>query len=197
MAADEPGQRPLLSLLTSPDEATPEWLTVILRDGGYLRQGRVTAVVHDAGSSVHARNARLQLRYSDEAQGDRPSALFLKISPTHTTNFAAPPTLAQANKTAVAMARLHAAWWNDPQLPEVGRWPETAVIDNYVQSALPGIQPLLEETRDQISDEWCRLIQLIAERHGYQMKARAADPATMTFIHGDPNPGNILSPHDE
>lgn len=80
-------------------------------------------------------------------------------------------------------------------MPEVGRWPETAVLDDYLQAALPGIQPLLDATRDQIPDDWRSLIQRIADRHGRQMKARAADSAMMTVIHGDPNPGNILSPH--
>ena len=246
MAKEEPEPRSLLPLLTSPQEATPEWLTAVLQDGGYLQTGRVTNVVHETGSSVHAHNARLQLSYSNEAQGDCPSALFLKISPqgtpfgdsevryytqiapripqppmphcyhahydlvrqqyhllladvsnTHSTNRAKTPTLAQAGKTVVAMARLHAAWWAQPDLPEVGSWPETAVIDRYVQSALEGIQPLLAETLEQISPEWVELIQLIAERHGDQMKVRAADTNMMTFIHGDPNPGNIFSPHNE
>src|SRR5579859_5688913 len=66
-------------VLTELDQATPEWLTMILRQGAYLPPGQVVAAEPtpvNASSDV----AHLRLRYSADAPTDAPAHLLLKIT---------------------------------------------------------------------------------------------------------------------
>ncbi len=45
----------------------PEWLTGVLRASGDLREGRVSSVEAVQDTSTHATNARLLVRYSEDA----------------------------------------------------------------------------------------------------------------------------------
>jgi hypothetical protein len=58
---------------------TPEWLTAVLTQSGALTQGTVTAVTTDAGRGNWSTSGSLQLTYSPDALGERPSRLFLKM----------------------------------------------------------------------------------------------------------------------
>jgi hypothetical protein len=67
------------SVIADAGSVTPRWLDEALRRAGALRRGRVVEVDverHDATWSTHA---RLTPRYSADATGDLPSALFLKM----------------------------------------------------------------------------------------------------------------------
>ena len=57
----------------------PEWLAGVLRASGDLREGRVSSVEAVQDTSTHATNARLLVRYSEDAIGRKPSSLFLKL----------------------------------------------------------------------------------------------------------------------
>ncbi len=48
---------------------------------------------------------------------------------------------------------------------------------------------------DRISRETRDLLMLVYSRHSARMVERAAQGTQLTYIHGDPNPGNILSPN--
>ena len=67
------------TVITSVEQATPEWLTTALSTSGALSAGTVIAVGVDAGHGNWSTNARLRPRYSADAVGDLPSSLFLKI----------------------------------------------------------------------------------------------------------------------
>ena len=67
------------TVITSVQQATPQWLTNRLRSSGVLEGGTVTAVQVDAGHGNWSTNARLWPCYSSEATGECPSRLFLKI----------------------------------------------------------------------------------------------------------------------
>src|SRR5262245_4391566 len=56
-----------------------DWLTGALSRSGALRTGRVRDVDVDAEASVWSHIVRLRPRYTDDATGDRPAALLLKI----------------------------------------------------------------------------------------------------------------------
>ena len=69
----------MTSVLTSLEQATPEWLTMTLQRQGCLPQGRVTAIEQtpiDASSEV----AHLQVHYSGDAPAAAPAHLLLKIT---------------------------------------------------------------------------------------------------------------------
>ena len=67
------------TVMTSVDQATPQWLTSRLRRSGVLGTGTVTRVHVDPGHGNWSTTAWLRPRYSSEATGERPSRLFLKI----------------------------------------------------------------------------------------------------------------------
>ncbi len=70
--------------IVSADQITPEWLTAVLRQGGHLKQGAVTAVAPQGsqtdtaeGPGFHKRN-RIDIRYSSDATRSAPTRLYLK-----------------------------------------------------------------------------------------------------------------------
>jgi hypothetical protein len=67
------------TVITSVEQATPEWLTTALSTTGALSAGSVLAVELDARHRTWSTNARLRPRYSADAAGDRPTSLFLKM----------------------------------------------------------------------------------------------------------------------
>jgi hypothetical protein len=66
-------------VITSVDQATPEWLTIALSISNAISAGMVTTVDVDAGYGNWSDNARLRLHYSADAAGECPASLFLKM----------------------------------------------------------------------------------------------------------------------
>jgi hypothetical protein len=67
-------------ILTSVEQATPDWLTNTLYDAGVLPAGRVVAVEHTATTAWNSTSYHLQLHYSDDVPAGAPRRLFLKMS---------------------------------------------------------------------------------------------------------------------
>lgn len=66
-------------VLTGVSDVTVEWLTRVLSRGGALIRGRVAAFEIDAHERILSTSVRLRLAYTDDARGDLPEKLFLKI----------------------------------------------------------------------------------------------------------------------
>jgi len=66
-------------VITDLEQVTPGWLTAVLRQGGALTHGMVASVTMNATVRELSTSARLSLVYTDDAQGDRPARLFLKL----------------------------------------------------------------------------------------------------------------------
>ena len=64
------------------EQVTVGWLTAVLSRSGALTRGEVTGVEVANGRGNWSTNAALRVRYSDDAQGDCPSRLFLKMVST-------------------------------------------------------------------------------------------------------------------
>ena len=228
--------------LDSVDEITPEWLTRVLMEGGFLTRGRVSEVQNRSHKSNWASNAILRLRYSENAQGEQPTKLFFKLcnpgsgtfgdseivyysivaaeirdspiprcfhsaylkengkyhllledlSETHAPDIE--PTWELANSTISSIAHLHASWWNHPRLSMVGEYPDRGKLEKYVGFTARGLAPMLDEVGADLPPEWLTLIHMIFETHCEKMIERVGDGRDLTCIHGDLNPGNILSP---
>jgi hypothetical protein len=69
-------------VITHLDQVTPEWLTAILRRSGALTRGAVESFEADAGRGNWSTSGSLSLRYSPDAEGERPPRLFLKLVDT-------------------------------------------------------------------------------------------------------------------
>ena len=68
-------------VLRKAEEATPEWLTEVLRRAGRLARGGVAAVRVAATSTLLVSEvARLEVTYTRDATRDAPASLFLKLS---------------------------------------------------------------------------------------------------------------------
>ena len=65
--------------LSALSEATPAWLTAVLHDNGYLKDGAVLSVRTSADRSTNASNGRLYVTYTANARGECPVSLFLKL----------------------------------------------------------------------------------------------------------------------
>jgi hypothetical protein len=68
------------SIITDPRQATPEWLTHVLRQSGVLHVGEVTRVHAITVTTYTSTVARLTLVFSDGAPPNTPAHLFLKLS---------------------------------------------------------------------------------------------------------------------
>ena len=66
-------------LITHPSEITSAWLSSVLSTSGALSRGSVAGFELEGGSGSWSTNARLRLRYSPDALGERPERLFLKL----------------------------------------------------------------------------------------------------------------------
>ena len=66
-------------LITNLEQVTAEWLTAVLTRSGALTQGHVTGFDAADGRGNWSTSGSLQLQYSRDAQGERPSRLFLKM----------------------------------------------------------------------------------------------------------------------
>ena len=123
--------------------------------------------------------------------------LLQDLTGTHAPARIMHPALDRAVKTVDAMAQLHAHWWDDERLAShVGSYPDPHVIDRYVGSAERGLTPMLDDVGAAIPHEAHDLIRRIFGEHRGLLIRRAQETRDLTCIHGDPNPGNILSPLD-
>lgn len=73
-------------IITSIDQITTAWLTSTLSKSGALTRGSVTSFELDSGRGNWSTNVSLTLTYTDDAQGELPSRLFLKMADTDLGN---------------------------------------------------------------------------------------------------------------
>ncbi len=66
-------------VITGPNQVTADWLTTVLTRSGALQNGAVAHFEATGGGGHWSSNAQLQLTYTDDATGSRPTALFLKM----------------------------------------------------------------------------------------------------------------------
>lgn len=119
------------------------------------------------------------------------------LSATHRNNHGVPPTGSYGIHLAWALAALHDHRWGEARWQGFdGALPTGDVIERYVAAARPGLEPLLADVQGEIPTEWETALRQTFEHHPRLMLERTHDPVGFTLIHGDPNPGNILSPRE-
>lgn len=117
------------------------------------------------------------------------------LSRTHRPNWNVKPTLKSGCAVAQALAKLHAHYWRVEKLEAIGAYiPNEANIGRYVTHARPGLLPMLKETGNKVDDSWLAELSEVFEHHPKKMLERTRNTSGFTLIHGDTNPGNILSP---
>ena len=117
------------------------------------------------------------------------------LSATHQPN--ASVTLKNGIGAADALADLHAHMWGPERLRAFGyALPDQRNIDRYIRHVEPGLSPMLAAVQGDIGVEWRKALGDVFANHPAKLAERSRDPVGFTIVHGDPNPGNILTPRD-
>ncbi|MCF2149542.1 phosphotransferase [Desmonostoc muscorum LEGE 12446] len=117
------------------------------------------------------------------------------LSASHRPNWQVKPTLAYGCAVAQALATLHAHFWGTEKLETIGASiPTEMEIERYVNHVQPGLLPMLEEVSTEIDGSWSSALMDVFQYHPAKMIERTKNLSGFTLIHGDVNPGNILSP---
>jgi len=66
-------------VITDPQQISAAWLTEVLGRSGALHAGQVRDMTAEAEGSVNAQIVRIRPSYDDQAEGELPAALLLKI----------------------------------------------------------------------------------------------------------------------
>ncbi len=121
------------------------------------------------------------------------------VSATHTgLSLAYPPITGHALSMAKTLARLHAYWWERPNLTTVSELPTETVINRYVDTCRPGLSPMFDFLGDRITAQQKNLIDMLTQKYPYWMKKRTRQtPNQLTLIHGDCHNANWLMPKNE
>jgi len=107
------------------------------------------------------------------------------------TEWPLPPTMAHCEEMVQALARIHAAWWDDPRLGvTVGRWFDEAVWFGQFSSVL---ERFTERHGEILPPERRELYALLLER-APQLLARYNSRRNLTIIHGDAHAWNFFLP---
>jgi hypothetical protein len=129
------------------------------------------------------------------ASQNRYHLLLDDLSETHQAAFDLRPSLAHGQALAEALAILHAHWWGEARLTQIGAtFHDAAHIRRFVEMGVPGIPHALTVFGDQLESHWPDLIHQLFTTLPVSLAARAHDTSHFTLIHGDPNPGNMLVP---
>jgi hypothetical protein len=127
-----------------------------------------------------------------EKQG-RYHILMDDLSDTHVTSRDKTPTLEYGMALAESLATLHAHWWGEMRLAEIGeRIPDAQAIQQFAGMGKLGAGLIIAACADELKAHWPETINRIYEVHPRLMVQRTHDDAGFTLIHGDVNRNNVL-----
>jgi hypothetical protein len=117
------------------------------------------------------------------------------LSETHVGTYEFRPTPGAALALADACALLHAHWWGAERLTANGyALPDRSTIDAAVSAVGGGHNTLLTAIGEDHGEVAVRTAQAILDKLPAALVARATDGSSLTLVHGDLNPSNILRP---
>lgn len=121
------------------------------------------------------------------------------LTNTHRNNWGITPTLAYGKTAARALAKLHSYYWGTDRLQSAGYDAvDQSQLARYLEHMSVGLRPLLEELQDDSGTAPQRdIVSDVFKRHPDAMARRLSSGGPLTLIHGDVNPGNILSQKDD
>jgi hypothetical protein len=118
------------------------------------------------------------------------------MSATHKAAYDLQPTLAHGQALAEGLAIMHAHWWGEARLRQIGAsFHDAAHLRRFVAIGEPGIPHVHSHFGVKLKPHWLELIHQIFAQLPDRLAVRAQDKSHFTLLHGDPNPGNMLVPH--
>ena len=102
-----------------------------------------------------------------------------------------PPTEVQAAATVDALAAIHAAWWDQPDVVQVASLRDDAWIDARVRSAARAVDGLLSDAGNHLAPGMRRALAEARTAYGGLLRAATNGPATL--VHGDAHAWNCLT----
>ncbi|MFC0211893.1 phosphotransferase family protein [Paenibacillus chartarius] len=119
------------------------------------------------------------------------------LTNTHRNNWDVEPTLAYGKAVARALARLHSYCWGEDGIRAAGYdVVDETQLERYLAEMRLGFEPLLEAIKDESGASRSGVSSDVFARHPGAMVRRLSSGGAFALIHGDVNPGNILSRKD-
>jgi len=120
------------------------------------------------------------------------------LTDTHViaTAWPLPPTMEQCRRILHALARLHAAWWDDPRLGvTVGTWLDADTANQLQQKFADRFKTFGDRLGDRLSRERRDLYEQFIDAAPH-LRARHDSHRNMTVVHGDAHVWNNFLPRD-
>ena len=106
------------------------------------------------------------------------------------------PALEYGLTLARGLATLHAYRWGPVRWAGTAAvMPSQATLARYIDHVSMGLEPMLDDVRGDVPPAWEPTLRAIFRTHPRLMLERTRDPRGFTIVHGDVNPGNVLSPN--
>jgi hypothetical protein len=163
-------------------------------DGEFFLPSEVTYYTRDYVDLPDAPLVRCYNGAYDPKQ-NRYHLLLDDMSATHQAAYDLVPTLAHGQALAEGLAIMHAHWWGEARLRQLGAsFHDAAHLRRFVAIGELGISHVHSHFGAKLKPHWPELIHQIFARLPDSLAARAQDKTHFTLLHGDPNPGNMLVP---
>jgi hypothetical protein len=121
--------------------------------------------------------------------------LLADLGETHAPGWEREPTEAYGRALAESLAALHAHRWGADRLRAIGLDPpQPQDFERYAAHVGPGLEPLLALAAGTLNAGQAERLRTIVAQLAARQAERAQNPAGITLLHGDANPGNILAP---
>jgi thiamine kinase-like enzyme len=120
------------------------------------------------------------------------------LTDTHAsaTTWPLPPTFEQCEQIVGALARIHAAWWDDPRLGNsIGAWTELDGLEKYLKTLAERFARFVGEVGDRLSQERRDVYRRLFDA-APRLFERTRSRRNMTIMHGDAHFWNCLIPKD-
>ena len=113
------------------------------------------------------------------------------------TEWPLPPTLAQCDDIVEALARIHAAWWDDPRLGvSIGNWRDITAWDRILQNSQSQFTRFIDRFGEMVPADRRDLYERLFDR-APRLLARQHSRRNQTIIHGDAHTWNFFLPRPD
>jgi thiamine kinase-like enzyme len=110
------------------------------------------------------------------------------------TEWPLPPTLRQCENIVQALARFHAAWWDDPRLGvSVGSWHDSDAFDQYLRSFAEQFARFTDRFGELMPPDRRDLYERLLDRAPHLL-LRYHSHRNLTLIHSDAHSWNVFLP---